>query len=236
MTIESSLHNADIFQNLRDFSLLSICFRFVLATICSSLIGFERGMRSHAAGLRTHIVVCLGAAATMMINQYIILHINPLSDPARIGAQVISGIGFLGAGTIMITGQRIRGLTTAAGLWASACMGLSIGVGAYEVALVLCGFLFIVIVALNHWDARFLKTATSMRLYLEYSETIPFSVILHTLRSSGWHLTNIETLNKNMSSRQGVLLDIRCSVLEHAQEDVSEAIRHVEGVLYVEDL
>lgn len=226
---------------LRDLNILSVFFRFALATLCGSAIGFERGKKSHAAGLRTHIVVCIGATAAMLVNQYITLYLAPGSDPARMGAQVISGIGFLGAGTIVITGhhrgQRVKGLTTAAGLWASACMGLFIGIGFYEGAIIMCGFLFAVIVALNRLDARYLKSSASLRLYLEYSSEItPFSAILSALRSKDWHMTHIEYLSREACSGVAVLLEIQRSHRPAEPEDTEELLRGVEGVLFVEDV
>ncbi|MEG1896281.1 MAG: MgtC/SapB family protein [Oscillospiraceae bacterium] len=226
---------------LRDLNMVSVLFRFALATLCGSVIGLERGKRKHAAGLRTHIVVCIGAAAAMLVNQYISIYLAPGADPARMGAQVISGIGFLGAGTIMITGhhrgQQIKGLTTAAGLWASACMGLFVGIGFYEGAVVMCAFLFAVIAVLNQLDARYLKSSASLRLYLEYSPSIaPFSAILRALRSKGWHLTHIEYLSHEACNDVAVLLEIQRSRRPLEPEDTEELLRGVEGVLFVEDV
>ena len=111
------------------------------------MIGYERGKRKHAAGLRTHIVVCIGAASVMMLSQFLSVYSDSSTDPSRLGAQVISGIGFLGAGSIIITGhhrgQHIKGLTTAAGLWASACMGLVVGSGFYEAAVIMLSLIHI---------------------------------------------------------------------------------------------
>lgn len=170
-------------------NLVSILCRFVLAAVCGSVIGFERGKKRHAAGLRTNIVVCIGAMSAMLVNQYIITYFNPNSDPARMGAQVISGIGFLGAGTIVITGhqrgQQVKGLTTAAGTLASACMGLAVGVGFYEGAIIMCAFLFLVIVSLNRLDERYLKASSVVRVYLEYSSAVPFSTLLRALPAEG---------------------------------------------------
>ncbi|MEG0764455.1 MAG: MgtC/SapB family protein [Pseudoflavonifractor sp.] len=231
----------EVLDYLRGVNMLSILFRFGLATLCGSAIGFERGKKRHAAGLRTHIVVCIGATAAMLVNQYITLYLAPGSDPARMGAQVISGIGFLGAGTIVITGhhrgQQVKGLTTAAGLWASACMGLFIGIGFYEGAVVMCAFLFAVIVVLNRLDARYLKSSACLRLYLEYSaEITPFSAILSVLRSKSWHMTHIEYLNHEACNGVALLLEIQRSHRPAEPEDTAELLRSVEGVLFVEDV
>lgn len=222
-------------------NILSIIVRFAVATLCSSVIGFERGKRSHAAGLRTHIIVCIGATATMLVNQYITLYINPASDPARMGAQVISGIGFLGAGTIMITGhqhgQRVKGLTTAAGLWASACMGLLVGVGFYDGALIMCVFLYVVIVTLNKLDARYLKSTSSVRIYLEYQlDDTPFGAILGALRSAGWHITDIEYLSQVECRGTSVLLDLHNQDKAASRQQALEIIRGVSGVIFAKDI
>lgn len=234
------LLSGEVMDYLRGLNLVSILLRFTLATLCSSLIGFERGKRLHAAGLRTHIVVCLGGAAAMMLNQYTILYMSPNADPNRIGAQVISGIGFLGAGTIMVTGtmqgQRTRGLTTAAGLWASACMGLIIGVGFYEGAIIMCLFLFMVIVSLNNLDVYYLKKSASQRLYLEYDREISFGILVEQIRKAGWNLSGIEPFCQEKSDRVCLFLDIDCTCLQESQQEMLPYLEKVEGVLFVSDL
>jgi putative Mg2+ transporter-C (MgtC) family protein len=235
-----SLFSPEFVAYLKEFNTVSILFRFALATLCGSLIGFERGKKRQAAGLRTHIIVCIGATAAMLVNQYSVHFINPASDPARMGAQVVSGIGFLGAGTIVITGnrrsQQVKGLTTAAGLWASACMGLCIGIGFYRGAVIMCAFLFVVIVALNQIDERYLKSSSLLRLYLEYSPTTPFSAILVALHNEGWHMTNIEPLKHMGSGNTSVLLEIQNNSRNWNAQKVLDLVRHVDGVLFVEDI
>ena len=127
---------ADLFPSLLEPNLLTVVVRTVLALICAGAIGYDRNLHGAAAGMRTHILVCLGAMLAMTTGQFAFMYYGTV-DPTRIGAQVVSGIGFLGAGSIIITrGNRIQGLTTAAGLWASACIGLAIGIGFYEGARV----------------------------------------------------------------------------------------------------
>ncbi|MFQ7474136.1 MAG: MgtC/SapB family protein, partial [Anaerovoracaceae bacterium] len=126
-----------------DINIFSISLRLILALILGGIIGLERGANRHPAGFRTHILVCVGAALAMMTNQFIVDNFGA-SDPARLGAQVITGVGFLGVGTILITGHsRIKGLTTAAGLWASACLGLAIGIGFYSGAIAAAIIIFV---------------------------------------------------------------------------------------------
>lgn len=224
---------------LRELSILSIFFRFFIATGCSAIIGYERSKSRHAAGLRTHIVVCIGAASVMILNQYLSVFFNSNSDPARLGAQVISGIGFLGAGTIVITGhrrgQQVKGLTTAAGLWASACMGLVIGSGFYEAALVMCAFLISVVVGLNGLEGKYLKDSTVMQFYIEYAAEIPFSTIPATLRNNRWHLSHLEYLGGNSGLINSAIIDVQRSGNNADSTALLETLRSTNGVLFVED-
>lgn len=128
----------------------------------------ERRYRRRAAGMRTHALVCLGAALVMITNQYIFSEFNA-SDPTRLGAQVISGIGFLGVGTIVVDRHRqVRGLTTAAGLWSCACMGLALGIGFYEGALCAWVFIMLTISVLNKLETNVLGKSRKMVVYAEF--------------------------------------------------------------------
>lgn len=121
---------------LRDLTFTSILLRTMLAMVLSGILGYEREKRHRPAGFRTYLVVCLGSTLAMMVGIYVTMYTGA-GDTSRIGAQVISGIGFLGAGTILVTRQnQVKGLTTAAGLWSMACLGLAIGAGFYAGALI----------------------------------------------------------------------------------------------------
>ena len=124
---------------LRDGELdtITVAIRLVLAVICGASLGLERERKRRPAGFRTHILICLGAAMTTLTSQYLVLNLGLFTDMARLGAQVIAGIGFIGAGTIIITKRRqVKGLTTAAGLWATAGIGLAVGCGMYALGVV----------------------------------------------------------------------------------------------------
>ena len=126
-----------VIEILNGMNAISVAFRILLAVVMGGCIGSERGRHGRAAGLRTHILVCLGSALTTMMGLYTTQVLGFTNDPLRMGAQVISGIGFLGAGTIMVRNRsHVMGLTTAAGLWATACIGLCVGVGFYEAAVI----------------------------------------------------------------------------------------------------
>lgn len=157
-----------IWTMFRELDIYSTIFRVMLAVLIGGIIGIERGHHGRAAGLRTHILVCLGSAMTTMIGVYSASVLGFSGDPMRVGAQVVSGIGFLGVGTIIIRDSRkVTGLTTAAGLWATACIGLAIGVG-YYIAAVLAFLSVLLTMALFVYLERSSKTKKyAFRCYVE---------------------------------------------------------------------
>ena len=122
--------------DLYKFNDTTALIRLLMALVASGILGMERTRKLRPAGMRTYMLVCIGACSTVLAGLSLFEAYGPGFDPARMSSQVISGIGFIGAGTIMVTPrQKVRGLTTAAGLWAVACLGINIGVGNYAVSL-----------------------------------------------------------------------------------------------------
>lgn len=135
---------------------IELLVRLALSCFLGGLIGIERERNRHPAGFRTHILVCVGAALVMLCNIYIFYKYNEHGnvDPARFGAQVISGIGFLGAGTILKEGVTVKGLTTAASLWSVACIGLSVGLGFYSGSIFTTILVLIILVVFSQFEER----------------------------------------------------------------------------------
>lgn len=151
-----------------------IVIRLLLAALFGAIIGLERERKNWAAGLRTHMLVCVGSALTMMVSAYGFMDIlgtsNVSLDPSRIAAQVISGIGFIGAGTILFLRQgTIRGLTTAAGLWTVAAIGLATGGGMYFAASMATALAIIILLILQPFERRFAERFKSKRLKITAS-------------------------------------------------------------------
>lgn len=137
----------------------------IIAIILSGLIGIERESIKRPAGFRTHILVCVGSTLVMIVGIYISEQLKYSNvDPTRIGAQVISGIGFLGAGTIIKEGVSVKGLTTAASLWAVACVGLAVGSGFYFGGIIATLFIFITLLLFSNIEKRFLRSDKYMRI------------------------------------------------------------------------
>ena len=224
-------------EYLRELNMASICLRILLSLIIGGILGLERGKNNRPAGFRTYVLVCLGSSLVMMTNQYV-FQIFAASDPTRMGAQVISGIGFLGAGTIMVTGrQRIKGITTAAGMWASACCGLAIGIGFYEGAIVGGILLFLVMEFLEKTDTIMRKHSNVIDIYLEFNGKKPFSTFLTYAREHDFIVSNIQ-INKNKHSKTGelsVVLTLE-SRIKRTQEEMLSVIGSMEEVGFVEKL
>lgn len=220
---------------LREINFISICVRVVLTLLIGAVLGIERERKNRPAGFRTHMLVCLGSALVMMTNQYVYQTFQT-SDPVRMGAQVVSGIGFLGAGTIIITGKhQIKGITTAAGLWTAACCGLAIGIGFYEGA-VICGlFIFWVMSTLNRVEEKIRKKAEVLDLYVEFTGKKPFSNFLIFSRANGLDVMDLQ-INKNKYAKDlvmSVVMTVR-SQKKRDKNEVLELIEDFEGVLYIE--
>ena len=180
----------DFFRNMDS---LAIILRIGLAMVCGGIIGIERELKHRAAGFRTHILICLGASLTTLTSQYLYLCGGYNTDIARLGAQVIAGIGFIGAGAIMVTKQnRIRGLTTAAGLWASAIIGLACGAGFAECAIFATAIILAAELLLIKIEDIITERARESILYLEYRDTADLGAILGFMRGSGIAVKDLE--------------------------------------------
>lgn len=184
--------------------MVSLLLRLTLAMLCGGLLGLERGRKRRPAGSRTYMLVCLGAALTMVLSQYeyqmlatdwaaVAAEVGVRIDVARFGAQVVNGIGFLAAGTIMITGrQQVKGLTTAAGLWASACMGLAIGAGFYESVILCAGLIFLVMRYLPILENILVERARFINIYVEFHTLDDIGVILGHIKEQGAQICDVD--------------------------------------------
>ena len=160
-----------IINTLSELNIWSTVFRVILAVLLGGLIGLERGHHGRAAGLRTHILVCLGATMAALVGLYAVSELHFTADPMRVGAQVVSGIGFLGVGTIMVKNQKqVMGLTTAAGLWATACIGLSIGIGFYVAAITAFLAVIITMSILVYLERNVKTTTITYSCYVEATD------------------------------------------------------------------
>ena len=190
----------EFFDLYRDMTMSSVVLRTVLAVICGGCIGLERTYRRHDAGFRTHILICLGACMTTLIGQYLSLVMNYYTDITRLGAQVIAGVGFIGAGAIVVTQrEQVKGLTTAAGLWASAIVGLSLGAGFFEGGLYTTVLILFTELVLTKLEYAIFRRSKEMNLYLEYEDGNYLESILTFFRESGIEVVSMEVTRSKAS-------------------------------------
>lgn len=187
-------------MELRELTYLAVGLRPLVALIMGGILGLERGMKNRPAGLRTYMLVCVGSCLIMMTNQYI-FQATGTGDPTRMSAQVISGIGFLGAGTIVVTQHnQIKGLTTAAGLWACAAAGLALGIGFYEAAVVGGVAIFIILTLLQRWDDRMHMKGRVFDIYFELAVGYSLGELIRAVRAMDLEIFDIRMESESVLS------------------------------------
>ncbi|MCI6647079.1 MAG: MgtC/SapB family protein [Oscillospiraceae bacterium] len=224
-------------SQLHELTFLSMVLRFLTATLAGAVIGYSRGKAQHAAGLRTHILVCIGAAGAMIVGEYLVSVKGFDTDAARIPAQVISGIGFLGAGSIIVTGRsHVTGLTTAAGLWASACMGLAAGAGYFSCVLVMCVLILLVLEILYKVDKHYVSQSRQMFLYLEMQRGTRMGTVLSLLNEHHVRVYAFDRLGTDTEECLGYRLNVEIEDRDLHRSDLITMMSGIDGVLYVSEM
>ena len=221
---------------LREVTYLAVVLRIFVAVVVGGILGLERGMKNRPAGLRTYMLVCVGACVIMLTNQYI-YQVFGSGDPVRLGAQVVSGIGFIGAGTIIVTRRnQIKGLTTAAGLWSAAGVGLALGVGFYEAALAGTVAVFFVMTLLQRMDNKLHRRSRRLEAYIELSD-ISLGDFLRTMREAEIEVSNVQRESGEEES-DGVRAYIATLKGQKRQNhaELMAKVLEVSGVVFVEEL
>ena len=226
------------FDGLRDVTQASVTVRMLLAVLCGGIIGLGRAYKRRPAGFRTHILICLGAAITTLTSQYLYLNLHYYTDMARLGAQVVAGMGFIGAGTIIVTRrQRVKGLTTAAGLWTAAIVGLALGGGFYEGGIAATGLILLAELLFSKLEYRMLDNAPEVNLFMEYSGKPCLEKVLKLYRERELKVINMEITRSTESETHNACaiftlrLNRRCGV-----ERLLTEMNAVPGVVSVEEL
>lgn len=224
-------------MTFREITYEAIVLRILAAIIVGGLIGLERGMKNRPAGLRTYMLVCVGACLIMLTNQYI-YQFTGAGDPMRLGAQVVSGIGFLGAGTIIVTKHnQIKGLTTAAGLWASAGVGLALGIGFYEAALTASVGIYIILAILQRWEHRVHKKVRLLDVYIEITNTMPLNKFAQHLRAMNLQIEGIQLEpDSSVENETRAFVVTLKSPKREEHLKLLEEIKLIPGIVYVEAL
>ena len=217
----------EFIQVIKGTGIAGVAVRLFLAVLCGGLIGLERESKRRSAGFRTHTLIC----------QYLLAR-GLYTDPTRLGAQVIAGMGFIGAGAIIVTSRRqVKGLTTAAGLWSSAIIGLAIGTGYYEAALIAVALVLFSEIILSKLEYFIISTARSMNIYVEFSEIDNLNAIVDEVKKHNMTIVDVEITKSRPSQgmRPSAILALQFKK-KIPHENVMTFISEVPGVTSVEEL
>ncbi|MBQ8404273.1 MAG: MgtC/SapB family protein [Clostridia bacterium] len=228
----------DFIKELENFNFITVMLRMFLATLIGGIIGLERSKRGRSAGMRTHILVCLGASLTALMGYYLVEH-GFASDPARLSAQVISGIGFLGAGLILFHNKfKIAGLTTAAGLWNTAIIGLACGFGFYECAII--GFLIAMITSIflpkiEYWLS---KNDKYTMIYMEMHTNANVNRIYDILRNSNFgEIHNIEIVSPKSGNSEHIGIEFTLTLQKKSNVyNLEKTLCAIEGIVFAVEI
>lgn len=217
---------------LRQPDLLGISVRVVLALLCGGLIGIERSGKRRPAGFRTHILICLGAAMTTATSQYMYLVMHYPISMSRMGAQVIAGVSFIGTGAIIMTKwRRVRGLTTAAGLWVAAIVGLCCGAGFYEGAVYTTFLVLVAEVFFSKLEFRLLRGVREVNVYAEYAQPSCLEEIVTQCHILGVKIVDLEITKKDEEENNSCAVLALQSRRGASKEEILQSLSGLEGVL-----
>lgn len=219
---------------LREITTVAVLVRLIFAMLCGGAIGIEREHKRRTAGFRTHILICLGAAMTTMVSQFLFKEMHLYTDIGRLGAQVIAGIGFIGAGTIIVTKRRqVKGLTTAAGLWTCAIIGLAVGAGYYEAAVLATAIILLAEIFFSRFEYWVLDNARNINIYVEYSGNEYLDSVIRLLKTYRVVILDLEITKSGANSCAIFQLQLP-KKLSH--DKLMTVVSTAEGIISVEEL
>ena len=219
------------------WSILAVTIRLLFALIVGLIVGIDRERKRRVAGIKTHILVCLGAALVMITSQYMMERFGDVADISRMGSQVISGVGFLGVGTIIVTGRnQVRGLTTAASIWVCACVGLAAGIGFIEGVVIVLLLLVLTLKVLGKLDTIVRKGAKEVDLYIEFFDNKGLLTFCDKIKADGHKIVKMQ-IGKCESENDfpNALFSIRTKDRNHVEKFAVE-LRRLKYVKSVEEL
>ena len=221
------------FWDLTAWTAENVVWRIVMAMVLGGVIGIDRGVKRRGGGARTDAAVCLGAAMVMITGQYMEVKYPGAADMARMASQVVSGVGFLGAGSIIVSGHQVKGLTSAAGIWVCACVGLAAGIGFVDGAILVTVVLLAGLHILPYIEEKAYHHSRYARLHIEGEENCTSSLLLRRLKEDG---CKIDMYDVDKPKAAGQSYTIRMTIYiprSFNKQDYLQMLSEMEGVLYV---
>ena len=224
-----------MFENFieNNFTLLQLEYfiRIILASFCGFFIGLERSKRQKEAGLRTHIILAMGCSLLTIVSKYGFADVMNLSvEPSRIASNIVTGIGFLGAGVIFVRGGSVRGLTTAAGIWVTAGIGIAIGCGLYGIGMATTVVLMIVQVVIHKLFPS-LESTFTIELYIKANSEVKLIDIINEYVNKNHIVINSFKLKKNINENE---LKVNIRVMKNSSlDEILNYLYSIEGILEI---
>lgn len=210
--------------------------RIIVSMLLGVFIGIDRGVKRRGGGARTTTTVCLGATLVMLLEQYVRQMFPEAGDMTRMAAQVISGVGFLGAGMILVSGRHIKGLTSAAGIWFSACVGLAAGIGFLDGAVIVTLLLVLMLHIIPGIERKIYAHSRYMTLHMELEEDKLVTELFHRLKADGCIIDTFDA-DKPKAKRLPRVVDAVILVpKKRAKDDYLMELREIPGVVSVEEM
>jgi len=225
-----------ILNTLRGTGVLATILKIFFAVFCGACIGIEREYKQRAAGFRTHILISLGAAMTMVTSQFLVTDLGLPADPGRLGAQVVAGIGFIGAGSIIVSRRnRVTGLTTAAGLWATAIIGLCAGIGYYEGSLIVTFLILFAEVGLSKIEHWLHQKDGDVGIYVEYSGMGYIVSAIDLFKQRSVRMLDIEIIkdSNKKENKKIVLFTVRMNKNSKSINEVVKGLKEIPHTIAV---
>lgn len=224
---------------------ISVILRLVTAVFVGGVIGMEREHKHRPAGFRTHILICLGSALTALTGQFLCTEfgadtasVDWSCDPLRLSAQVVAGIGFMGAGSIIVTKRsQVKGLTTAAGLWTTAILGIAIGVGFYSAVLYATALILVAEILLSKLEYALAAKARRITLYVEYGENINIASVMDVIKVKNVNILDIEVAKTGDADvkRTSAILTLQFNG-KSVFEEITTELARMKGIYSVQEL
>lgn len=214
----------------------NVIIRIMVSIVLGAIIGIDRGAKRRGGGARTTTTVCIGATLIMLMEQYLLQTFPNMADMTRMAAQVVSGVGFLGAGTILVAGRQIKGLTSAASIWFSACVGLAVGIGFLDGAILVTAILLLVLHMIPGIERRIYTHSRYMTLHMEVDDAKLITFIYHKLKEDGCVIDTFDS-NKPKAKRLPTVIEAVFRIPKKKnKDDYLMELRDIPGVLSVDDM
>lgn len=214
----------------------NVIIRIMVSVMLGVIIGIDRGVKRRGGGARTTTTVCIGATLVMLMEQYLMQCFPDMADMTRMAAQVVSGVGFLGAGTILVAGRQIKGLTSAAGIWFSACVGLAVGIGFLDGAVLVTAVLIFVLHLIPGIERRVYAHSRYMTLHVEIENTKLVTAIFHKLKADGCMIDTFDVDKPKAKHLPTVIEAVIHIPKKKNKDEYLMELRDIPGVLSADDM